>query len=293
MGLAPERWQAELVLDAKAALGEGPVWDDVAGVLYWVDIDRSEVHRFDPATGEDLAVDVGEPVGAVALRAGGGLMLAKKSGFAALGEWGAALSPFAAVEPDRPETRMNDGACDTGGRFWAGTMHVDLERGHGSLYRLDPDGTVTCMVTDVSISNGIAWSLDDATMYYIDTPTCGIDAFDFDADSGTISNRRCIVQIDPTDGAPDGLVVDAAGCLWVGLWEGWAVRRYGTDGELLGVVDVPVARVTKCAFGGPDLDELYVTTAAPENADLTQPHAGGVFRAHTGIRGVPTQTFAG
>ena len=288
-----EHWKAELVLDARAVLGEGPVWDELSDLLYWVDIDQSAVHRYDPVGGENLTIDVGEPVGAVALCAGGELVLARKSGFAILDEWGSPPRPFAAVESDREETRMNDGACDAHGRFWAGTMHVDLEPGHGSLYRLDPDATVTRMLTGVSISNGIAWSPDDTTMYYVDTPTGGIDAYDFDADRGTIGERRRVVTVDPAAGWPDGLVVDGAGCLWVGLWEGWAVRRYAADGELLGVVDVPVARVTKCAFGGPDLDDLYVTTAAPDVPDAAQPHAGGVFRTRTGVQGLPARRFAG
>jgi len=289
----PERWQAELVLRAGAALGEGPVWDESAGVLYWVDIDRCEVHRFDPVTGEDRSVDVGEPVGSVGLRAGGGLVVARKSGFALLDSWESTIRPYAAVESGREETRMNDGACDSRGRFWAGTMHVAGAPGHGSLYRLDPDGLVTRLLPGVSISNGIAWSPDDGTMYYVDTSTGGIDAFDFDAATGTIGRRRRLVTVDPADGSPDGLVVDEAGCLWVGLWEGWVVRRYAVDGRLTGVIDVPVARVTKCAFGGPELGDLYITTASPEEPDPAQPHAGGVFRARTGVRGVRAGRFAG
>ena len=288
-----EHWQAELVLDAKATLGEGPVWDEKNGVLYWVDIDSCLVHRFDPVSGEDLAVDVGEPVGSIVLCPGGALVLARKSGFAMLDEWGASLRPLVAVESERAETRMNDGACDRHGRFWAGTMHAGLEAGHGSLYRLDPDATVSPMLTGVSISNGIAWGLDDTTMYYIDTPTGGIDAFEFDSAAGTIGTRRRIVTIDPQHGSPDGLVVDAAGCLWVGLWEGWAVRRYAPNGDLLGIVGVPAARVTKCAFGGPELDDLYITTASPDQPDAAQPHAGGVFHARTGVRGLPANRFAG
>ena len=290
---APERWQAELVLDAKAVLGEGPLWDELGSVLYWVDIDRAAVHRFDPASGENLTCDAGEPVGAVALRSRGGLVLARRSGFAVLDDWGSPPRPFAAVESERGETRMNDGACDSRGRFWAGTMHAGLEPGHGSLYRLDPDATVTRMLTGVSISNGIAWSPDDGTMYYVDTPTGGVDAFAFESERGTLGERRRVVDVDPVHGSPDGLVVDEAGCLWVGLWEGWAVHRYAPDGELLGIVDVPVARVTKCAFGGPDLDDLYVTTAAPEAADPAQPSAGGIFRARTGLRGLPARRFGG
>ena len=149
------------------------------------------------------------------------------------------------------------------------------------------------MLANVTISNGIGWSPDDTVMYYIDTPTLGVDAFDYDADSGSISNRRRLVTIEEAAGQPDGLTVDAEGCMWVALWEGWAVHRYSPDGRLVGVVDVPVARVTKPAFGGAALDELYITTAAPDLPDEKQPHAGGIFLARPGVHGLPANTYAG
>ena len=288
-----EYWQGELVLDARALLGEGPVWDAAASVLYWVDIDRCLVHRFDPATGEDETMDAVEPAGAVVPRAAGGLALARKSGFAFVERWGAPPRTIAAVETDRLDTRMNDGACDRRGRFWAGTMETSLATGKGSLYRLERDGSVTRVLADVTCSNGIGWSLDDRTMFYVDTGKGAVDAFDFDLESGAISRRRRVVEVDRADGLPDGLVVDAEGCLWVALWEGWAVHRYAPDGTLLGAVEMPAARLTKCAFGGPALDELYVTTAAPDEPDPRQPHAGGIFLARPGVAGQPATPFAG
>jgi sugar lactone lactonase YvrE len=279
-------------VDAQARLGEGPVWCAGEGVLYWVDIDLGRVHRYDPVSGTDEYLDVGEPVGAVVPTRSGGLAVASRSGFGLIGAWPQPPQLLAGVEADRPETRMNDGACDTRGRFWAGTMHASLEPGHGSLYRLDPDGTVTRMVGDVSISNGVAWSPDDSVMYYVDTRTGGVDAFDFDAERGQIAGRRRLLEIDPADGEPDGLVVDAEGCLWIGMWNGWAVRRYAPDGALVGLVDVPCARVTKCAFGGPGLDELYITTANPGEPSPDEPHAGGLFRVSPGISGLPATPFA-
>jgi sugar lactone lactonase YvrE len=286
-------WPAELVVDARARLGEGPVWCAGEDVLYWVDIDLGRVHRFDPATGRDEHLDVGEAVGAITPTRSGGLILATKSGFAQIETWPEPPRRLAEVEADRPETRMNDGACDSRGRFWAGTMHVGLDPCRGSLYRLDPDGTVRLMLQDVSISNGIAWSPDDTVMYYVDTPTGGVDAFDFDPENGTISNRRRVIDVDPADGQPDGLVLDAEGHLWLALWEGWSIRRYRPDGVVVGVVDVPCSRVTKCAFGGPLLDELYITTASPDAGAADQPHAGGLFVAHPGVRGLPSNPFAG
>ena len=268
------------------------MWCAGEGVLYWVDIDVGRIHRYDPATGADEHVEIGEPVGAVApTRSGssssppGAALLCSTPGAAATG--GCRTS-----RATGRMTRMNDGACDSSGRFWAGTMHAELDPGHGSLYRLDPDGTVTRMVEDVSISNGIAWSPDDTVMYYIDTPTQGVDAFDFAAAEGTISNRRRVFDIDPADGQPDGLIVDADGYLWVALWEGWAVHRYRPDGKLVGVVEIPCERVTKCAFGGAALDDLYITTASSAEPSPEQPHAGGLFRARPGVTGLPSTPFA-
>jgi sugar lactone lactonase YvrE len=287
-----ERWSAELVLDARAELGEGPLWDARTSELLWVDILCGAVHRFDPASGSDRSFDAGTCVGAVVPRASGGYVLAAQHGFAVTGD-GTSVELLAAVEAERPETRMNDGACDSRGRFWAGTMNFDAATRSGSLYRLDPGGDVTRMVTDVTISNGIGWSLDDRLMYFVDTADGGVDAFDFEPETGAISGRRRLVTIEDGAGDPDGLVVDAEGCLWVALWDGWAVRRYAPDGTHLGTVDVPAARVTKPAFGGGDLTDLYITTAAADEPDPRQPHAGGVFRARPGVTGRPANAFAG
>jgi sugar lactone lactonase YvrE len=286
-----EHWRAKLVLDARADLAEGPIWDSRTGELLWVDIMAGLVHRFDPATGTDTILDVGQPVGAVVPRVAGGYALAIRDGFAVMDENGVRL--VAPVDRGRPKLRMNDGACDSSGRFWAGSMHVDEVRGVGSLYRIDADGRVKTMLGDVTISNGIGWSPDDTVMYYVDTPTLGVDAFDYDAASCAIANRRRIVTIEESAGSPDGLVVDAEGCVWVALWEGWAVRRYSPDGTLLGVVEVPAARVTKPAFGGSALDELYITTAAPDAPDSEQPQAGGIFHVRPGVRGLPANVYAG
>ena len=286
-----EKWQADLVLDARADLGEGPLWDVRTGELLWVDVMAGFVHRFDPESGIDRAFDVRQPVSAIVPRAAGGHVLALRDGFAL---WdGDTTTLVAPVEPQRREIRMNDGACDSRGRFWAGTMHVDYRRGEGALYRLDESGAAEVVLSGVTISNGIAWSLDGATMYYVDTPTQGIDAFDFDTDTGAITDRRRIVKIDPEDGAPDGLVVDAEGCIWVALWDGWEVRRYAPDGKHLGSVAVPAARVTKPAFGGPDLTDLFITTASPEKANPSQPYAGGVFHARPGVGGLAPHPYAG
>jgi sugar lactone lactonase YvrE len=286
----------ELVLDSRAELGEGPVWDTRAGVLVWVDILAGHVHRYDPATGADSVTDVGQPVGAVGLRESGGLVLAVRDGFALLDEDGPAPRPLAAVEREDLETRMNDGEVDPAGRFWAGTMELGGALGRGSLYRLDPGGAVTRVLADVSISNGLGWSPDERTLYYIDSPTQRIDAYDYDRSSGAISNRRTVVEIEAGDGLPDGLTVDAEGFLWVALWGGSAVHRYAPDGRLDQVVELPVSQVTSCAFGGSDLAELYVTSAwagLEEQQRRAESAAGGLFRLRPGVRGLPARRFAG
>ena len=285
------------VLTPGVELGEGPAWDERRGVLVWVDIWAGHVHLYDPASGSDRHLAVGQPVGAAVPRRSGGLVLAVRDGFAFLDDDGT-LTVVAEVEVDRPENRMNDGKCDRHGRFWAGTMAGEYWRrtGAGALYRLDPDGSVTKMVDGVTISNGLAWSADDRTMYYIDTPTQRVDAFDYDADTGDIANRRPVVQIPKEDGSPDGMTIDAEGFLWVALYGGSAVHRYSPDGELERVVRLPASNVTSCAFGGPDLDDLFITSARQELSDeqlAAQLHAGALFDHRPGVRGLPVERFAG
>lgn len=290
---APE---VELVLDAGAEVGESPVWDAERSELLWVDIPRGLVHRLDPATGRDEPVPVGQPVGALALRASGGLVLALRDGFGLLDTGGREVSIVRRVETDRPGNRMNDGKCDRAGGFWAGTMAVDETPHAGALYRLDTDLRVRQVLPDATMPNGLDWSPDEKTLYYIDTFEAGIDIFDCDPGHATLANRRRLVDISPADGLPDGLTVDAEGFLWVALWGGSALRRYAPDGSLDTVVELPVTQVTSCTFGGAYLDELYITTAAEglQGEDLRrQPLAGGVFRFRPGVRGRAPRMFAG
>ncbi len=288
--------QAEAVLAAGAGVGECPVWDDETGTLIWLDIPAGRVHRFDPRAGTDTFISAGQPVGSVALRELGGIVLALRDGFGLLDPGAAEVRLVRAVELDVPENRMNDGKCDAAGRFWAGTMAFDSRPAAGTLYRLEPDLSVEPVLSELTISNGLAWSADDRTLYFVDSGAHGIDAFDYDLERGSIANRRRIIDIPPEDGLADGLTIDADGCLWVAVWNGWTVRRYAPDGELLAVAELPTARVTSCTFGGDRFDELYVTTAAeglsPEQR-LTQPHAGDLFRIRPGVRGLPARRFGG
>ncbi len=284
----------ELGLDARADLGEGPRWDSAHQRLLWVDIMRGRVHAFTPSTGACRNVAVGQPVGALASCRDGSLVLAVAGGFARLDLDSQKFEMQAAVEADRPQNRMNDGACDGAGRFWAGTMALDEQPGAGALYRLDPDLTVHTMLTGVSISNGLDWSLDGRRMYYVDSPTRRIDVFDFDVATGSIANRRTFVEVPADAGVPDGLTVDAAGFVWLALWGGAALRRFAPDGTLERVVPLPVTHPTSCAFGGAALDELYVTSARrPLTAEekARQPQAGGVFRVRPGVVGRPAHLF--
>ncbi len=286
----------DLVVNAHAIVGEGPVWSAAEQVLYWVDIMSNLVHRFDPQTGADRTIDVGQPVGAVAVRDSGGLMLALRDGFGVLDLDSGRVEILAPVEADNRATRMNDGKVDSAGRFWAGTMAFDERAGVGSLYRLDRDYAVTRVLTGVSISNGLDWTPDDRTMYYVDTPTGGVDAFDYDGPTGEISRRRRLVTVPAEKGTPDGMTLDAEGYLWVALWGGWAVQRFAPDGALDRSVGLPVSNVSCCAFGGPDLADLYITSATfgLAEADLArQPLAGAVFRFRPGVRGRSAYTFKG
>ena len=293
----PTSRPVELVVDARAALGEGPSWDAETRTLIWVDIMAGQVHRFDPAMGTNRASHADAPVGAAIPRAGGeGLVLALQGGFARYDERTGQTETIAEVEAEIPRNRMNDAKCDPLGRLWGGTLSLDSTPGAGALYRLDADGTLRRYLDGVTISNGLGWSPDGSTMYYADTATSRIDAFDYDMGTGTPSRRRPFVEIPSEAGFPDGLCVDEEGGVWVALWEGWSVRRYTADGVLETVVELPVSHVTSCCFGGEDLEDLFITTAAcPSYEDVrgNEPLAGGVFRHRPGVRGQPTVPFAG
>jgi sugar lactone lactonase YvrE len=288
---------AELVLDAKAALGEGAIWDATRRVLYWVDILGYQVHVYDPISGQDRAIDVGQYVGTVVPRQSGGLMLALHHGFASLDLETEQVEMIVDPEQDLPGNRFNDGKCDPAGRFWAGTLALDSTPEVASLYRLDADMSVQKMLEEVSCSNGIVWTLDNRTMYYIDTFLRRVDAFDYTLETGAIRGRRTAFEVPSEMGYPDGSTLDSEGMLWVALWQGSAVSRWNpVTGELLQVVNVPTPNVTSCAFGGANLEQLYITTARnglSEEALAEYPLAGGLFCADVGVIGLPAFGFAG
>ena len=289
----PESSQAQLVAAVDAVLGEGPVW--IGPELLWVDILASTVHLLDPERGTDRAIPVGQAVGAAVPADDGSIVLAVRDGFARLDPMTGAVSTIALVEADIPGNRMNDGACDTAGRFWAGTQSEAGERQAGRLYRLELDGTVTTVLDGVTISNGLGWSPDDRAFYYIDTASGTIDVFDHDPVTGAIEGRRVFARVPDGAGGADGLAIDTDGFVWVAFWDGWAVRRYAPDGSLDREIRMPVSHPTSCAFGGDDLRTLYVTTSRSDGRDLlpperleSQPMAGGILRLAAPVAGLPT-----
>ena len=290
-------YEPECVLNAKAELGEGPVWDHRAQALWWVDINGHAVHRFDPDTGADTAHDVGEMVGAVVPRVRGGLVMATQSGFHTFEPDTGARDFLGHPEAHLANNRFNDGKCDPAGRFWAGTLAMDGVQGGAALYCLGVDGGITQYLPSVTVSNGLAWSGDRKTMYYIDTMAQCVFAFDYDLDTGNIGNQRAVVSVERTDGFPDGMAIDSEDKLWVAHWGGSRVVRYDPDtGKALAKVAMPVTQPTSCAFGGEDLRDLYITSARAALRGETleaQPQAGGLFRVRVDVPGREADFYAG
>jgi sugar lactone lactonase YvrE len=281
----------DVVLEAGADLAEGPVW--TGDELWWVDLEAGRVHHTDPVIGSDEVIEVGEPVGAVIPRSGGGAVLGMRAGVAFWDAEGREERRIP-IEADDDESRMNDAKCDPAGRLFTGTMTHDHRR--SALYRVDPDGTVTTVFTGIGISNGLGWSPDGARMYYVDTPTQRVDVMTYDVATGAVGERQPLVEIADGEGFPDGMTVDADGCLWVAFWDGGCIRRYDPDGGLMRTVPLPVDRVTSCTFGGPALDRLFVTTASTgldQTQRAAQPLAGSIFAVDPGCRGLPVNRFAG
>ncbi|GAB2609561.1 SMP-30/gluconolactonase/LRE family protein [Streptomyces capparidis] len=283
----------EVLVGPGARLGEGPTWDTAAGRLLWVDILACQVHAVDPASGADtVLLTTRSHVGAAKPRAGGGLVVNLRDGVGLHDPDGA----FRWLLHDPVEGRRgNDAAVDAQGGLWAGSMRYDEAPGGGELRRVGPDGQWATVLDDVTVSNGIGWSPDGRLMYYVDTPTGRIDVLDVADGGAAVTGRRPFAEI-PPPGQPDGLTVDADGCVWVALWEGGAVHRYTPDGRLDRVVRLPVTRTTACAFGGSGLTDLYITSATvglDERALAEQPLAGAVFVLPGAGTGLPGHAFAG
>jgi sugar lactone lactonase YvrE len=287
-GTLPE---PRLVLAAGADLGEGPLWDDSLERLLFVDISAGLVHSWEPDSGREETIALGSTVGCVVLDDEGALVAAAGTQIVRIGEDGERT--VLAATGGRQDVRFNDGACDPQGRFWAGTMALDERPGCGTLYRLDERGLQE-MINPVSISNGIDWSLDGRKMYYVDSTEHSVCELEFDPPTGELGTQRTLIEVGEGGVVPDGLVVDAEGCIWLAVWDGWCVRRYADDGRLLAELPLPVARPTSCAFGGEGLGELFVTSARTglSSGKLAgQPGAGGVFATRPGVAGRPANRF--
>ncbi len=280
----------EVAVQAHATLGEGPTWDAAKARLIWIDILGSRVHTYDPATGRRTVMATEQHVGAAKPRVGGGLVLNLRDGVALYDGSG---TGFRWLHHDPvPGRRANDAAVAADGSLWVGTMRYDEAPGGGTLSRVTADGTVDVVLPDVAVSNGTGWSPDGRLMYYIDSPTRRIDVFDVTDDGRSISGRRQFALIEEGAGWPDGLTVDADGCVWVALWHGGAVRRYTPAGTLDRTIALPTVRPTACAFGGPDLTDLYITTA---RTGLSSPHpmSGSLLVVPAAGKGVAQPAFAG
>lgn len=288
---------ADCVLAARATLGEGACWFADEQRLYWVDILRCEVHRFDPATGTDEVRTAPCHVTLVQPTTRGDLVLGTRDGIARMDFDGGRFTPLCDPEADLPGNRFNDGKPDPRGRLFAGSLAYDGSDKQANLWRIEPDLSFTRLLDHVGNSNGLGWSPDQRTFYWTDTKTGCVFAFDYEAGTGDIRNRRVAVEVDKAVGRPDGMTVDAEGCLWTALWGGFGVARWDpSNGALVEKVTCPVPYVTCPSFGGADLDVLYFTTAQKGRDGMdpaTEPEAGNLFAATPGVRGVAGFKFAG
>lgn len=283
--------RTEPVGQIRCQWGEGPIWWQ--GGLYYVDIEGQRVHRYDPADGSEKSWEIGQRVGTVVPRESGGLVIAGDHGLFFLDEETGGLVSIADPEQDKPDNRFNDGKCSPDGRFFAGTISLAKKTGDARLYRLDPDLTLHEAFGPVTNSNGIAWSLDGKTVYYIDTPRKEVLAFDYDAADGHLHNLRSVISTGHIDASPDGMTIDADGNLWIAFCHGGCVSCFNPEnGNELHRIPLPCLETTACAFGGPDLADLFVTTGVHKTAK--EEHAGRLFVIRgLKARGVPADAFRG
>ncbi len=281
--------QAELLLDAKATLGEGPAWDAKTQTLYWLDILQKRIYA-----GTRILAQLDDLIGCLAPRKNGNLILGTRLGFANLNPDSGQLTVLAALDSELPTNRLNDGKCDPAGRFIAGSMDMGEENPSGALYSFDGK-QATRLLSGITISNGLAWSVDHKTFYYIDTPTREVKAYDYDLATGQIANPRTVIHVPESLGWPDGMTSDTDGNLWISIWGGAQVTQWNpSTGKLLEQIQLPALHTSSCVFGGKDMNELYVTSARKgmSEADLKKyPLSGGLFKVITKVEGMPTFEF--
>jgi L-arabinonolactonase len=290
--------EVERVVEVRNYLGEGPIWNPAEQAVYWLNISSGTIFQWKPASKKMQSWTLGFPIGTIGLRAGGGLALATKRG---LGVWDAETGFTVIANPiyAKPNMRFNDGKIDPRGRFWAGTMtDAGGKPEPGVLYRLDADASLHVIRTGCKVPNGLAWSLDRKTMYWTDTGFKTIYAYDYDDETGHVENPRpfIVVPDTPGEGSPDGMTMDSEGFFWGARWGGWKVVRYDPEGKLERTIELPVERPSSVAFGGKDLDELYISTAAQAISDeerKKQPWIGDLLVVRPGVKGRPEPLFAG
>ncbi|WP_323788738.1 SMP-30/gluconolactonase/LRE family protein [Psychroserpens sp.] len=287
---------AALEFQINSKLGEGAFWNHKTNELYWIDVLDQKLHIYNPETYTNRSLETPSSIGTVVPSEDKNeAIIALQDGIYIMDTRNSYTELLSDVERDMPGNRFNDGKCDPSGRFWVGSMAFSQEQYEANLYMVNAKGEALLKKDSVTISNGIVWSKDQRTMYYIDTPTSEIKAYDYDDAKGDISNERVIVKINDSLGFPDGMAIDEHDNLWVGMWNGNAVLQFDSKtGEILSKVEVPAHNVTSCAFGGDNLDVLYITTA---NIDMTEdeqkrfPLAGSIFKVKTEVKGVKSSFF--
>lgn len=286
---------AQLEYEIPSLLGEGAFWNHKSGELYWIDIDGKKLHIYNPETKTNHSFPTPSRIGTVVPQTDTTAVIALEDGIYIINTENGNIEALSEVEKEMTFNRFNDGKCDPNGNLWVGSMHLEQMIPMGSVYKISETGETTKMIDSVTISNGIVWTKDASAMYYIDTPTQNIQVFDFDVATSTLSNERTAVRVPKALGFPDGMSIDEEDMLWVGLWNGNAIGRFDPKtGKLISKIEVPAHNVTSCAFGGKNLDKLYITTASvdmTEEEKANYPLAGSLFVADPGVKGVRSEFF--
>jgi len=288
--------QTDVVVEHTCLLGEGPVWDAKHKAICWLDILNGEIHEYATEQKMHKVIPVHQLIGSLAVCTNGNFIAALQNGFAFINKISGEIKMIADPESHLPNNRFNEGKCDPGGRFWAGTMSLSEEPNAGSVYVVEKDLSISKRIESVTISNGMAWSINHKTFYFIDTPTFEVVAYDFNKHSGNINNKRTIIKIANEDGYPDGMTIDNEGMLWIAHWDGWQVTRWDPNsGEKIYSIQLPVAKVTSCTFGGENYGDLYITSAKVglrEDELEKQPLSGSLFiLRNCGFKGMPAFEF--
>lgn len=286
----------QIAIRKQSDLGEGAVWNQKTGQLYWVDIERGIFYAYDPVREVEKDYQMGQRIGTVVPARNGNVIVALQDGVYEFDMTSQRKTLLASPESPKLGNRFNDGKCDPAGRLWVGTLNIEGQKEIAALYRIEPSGEASLMLDGITVSNGVCWSLDWKTMYYIDSPTGVVQAFDYDVRSGNISHGRVAVQVPAELGFPDGMTIDETGNLWIAHWMGSCVAQWDPgNGKLIRKIPVPALNVTSCAFGGDHLDTLYITTASidmPPGGKEKYPLAGSLFKVVPGVRGIPAFFFA-